>query len=261
MRRKKTPNYKKANFLGGRFWFVILILLVVFGVGVLAVIGWTKFTSMDVFTLEYIQLEGGSTVCSSEDIMKRINKKNLWEIDLPQLSYKISRWWWPYFEQVYIQRQFPDTLKIILVERKPFAQLKLNRFYLISDSQIVLPPVLTEPHPGYPVIEGSRVLRSKVGIGELLRDERISLALKVLDEFRSLGSLFPEYNITSINVRQPSNIQFYLKGYPVQIRVSQDQLSSAFEILPELLKRYKEKLAGIEYIDLRFRRPIIAPRG
>lgn len=98
-------------------------------------------------------------------------------------------------ESLTVQKRFPKTLQISLIEREPAAVLKTETGALYLDAHGVLTATVTDPDPGYPTIDETNHLLFATG--------DISLAPSVIAALRPLSEELERRSLGPVTFETP----------------------------------------------------------
>ncbi|GAK57337.1 cell division protein FtsQ [Candidatus Vecturithrix granuli] len=175
-------------------------------------------------------------------------RTNIFQIQLDAVKQKLEAMQWIKSAEVY--RNFPDKLSIRLVERVPFALVKVDKLYLVDVDGVVLGALASGSAIRLPIITGSFVKQI------LLNGDNPELA----QAFHTLNTLLNSshplfHHIRKIQIESPENVILFSDDSLPQIWLSLLSIQQGMErlerIYPELTV---EQIASI---DLRFQKRII----
>lgn len=176
--------------------------------------------------------------------------KNIFLVNLNEVKGNIEKNH-PEFKDVMIRRALPDRLMVQVRRRKPIAQLRSDRFYLVDDEGFILPDARNVPEEGLPIISGMKAPHPK----KENIDTVINL-IKLISSHRHLST----YKLKSIDCADPRNISFFLDAGNVEIKIGDSEFAKRLDTLATVLEHLKSDIERIKYIDLRFEDPILGPR-
>ncbi|MBI3990572.1 MAG: FtsQ-type POTRA domain-containing protein [Candidatus Omnitrophica bacterium] len=174
--------------------------------------------------------------------------RNIFYLDLKYVSDKLQKGH-PEISEARVIRRFPNEIVIELKLKRPLAQVRAGRHYLIGDGGVVLPPGGSDlPYQNLPYILGTNVKPARLRVGERLQNtERIFKFIQVTQGKR----LPPGCVITALDLSNPKEVTFFT-SQAIEVRVGEDgfedKLSRFVLLWPELIK---EKPAP-QRIDLRY---------
>ena len=165
----------------------------------------------------------------------------------------------PDLERIVVRRAWPDTLTVLFRKRIPVAQIAAGRYYWVDGQGVLLPTVLNEPDPAFPVIVGAAPEVATAKPGRRLSAAMLDRALAVIVEFDRCRPLRP-FRLARIQAQDERSFAIVLDN-GVEIRLGPASLTSKAKALGAVLAQWsKDPQALPKYIDLRFEQVIIGPR-
>jgi len=178
---------------------------------------------------------------------------SLFDVDSRRVHEAINRRH-PEYKHIWVERLFPSTVRVVVEERVPFAQLKNNFFYLLDREFVITADRSTTPFKGMVTIvidDFAQAARRGVRI----EDERLIKAYELIDSLKGHEAM-KDFRINHINANSLMTISFSLQG--VRIIVGSGGYSRKIELLGDIIqKKLKGDLSSLIYIDLRSKRPYI----
>ena len=156
----------------------------------------------------------------------------------------------PWVRDAALRRSLPSTVEVVIAERKPVGIGRLNSdMYLIDDRGVVI----DQYGPQYtdldlPIIDG---LSASPNDSPTMTDEaRAELAARVIAAIKVKPALAKR--LSQIDVGDAHNAAVILSGDPAVIRLGDDQFLARLESYLQLAAALRERVAEIDYVDLRF---------
>jgi cell division septal protein FtsQ len=197
-----------------------------------------------------------------------LENRNIFSIDLLKESRSISGLY-PSYKKIKLIRILPNHLFIDFIKRKPIAYIKLFRNFCVDEDLVLfdiaeqievknLFPVSAGPS-ALPVILGleTKIFGAKSGKKYYIKE--LETAIDIIKMFNSNRRL-RDASIERINALNADGISFYLSGN-LEIKIGQENIKDKIDTLSSLLINVKNDLNNIEYIDLRFKEPVIKPKN
>jgi cell division septal protein FtsQ len=181
----------------------------------------------------------------AEDIRLFLEGKhlgNLLILDINTLKEKLRVH--PWIKDIRVRKNFPSTLKISILERRPAALMKTNGIFLIDRESIKLQEVDSLLGWDFPLFEDANNFEENT-------DEKLALGWTILD---SLDPLEREA-IAVIDLTEYENAKIKLKESPTWILIGASKFQERMNLYKAqelLLKEY----GPLEYVDLRFQERI-----
>ena len=235
--RKKT--------ISKQFFLLVFILLILF-------IGMISLLCSPIFSVNQVQVSGNVYMSQAEVI--RIaglsDKVNIFRLTTSAVQNKLCKDL--RIEQATVQRSFPSTIKIQIIERKPIASVACEYGFLEVDKKgMVLAVHKTITDMQVPIMTG--IVLKDLYIGDTVVD---SACLNVLEYLAQLDETSVN-QISEVHIASPDQIVAYTRN-SVQIRLgSTDRLSEKAKATQEFIQNMKSMKQTIEYIDFNFTAPFI----
>ncbi len=265
MARKKRKKFKKLDlkmspklmWRGGIFLAGLIIL---------SALGYAIYVS-SVFVVEEGDIK--SDLPLSAVLKQKIKGESLFSLDIDEISSRLIKEY-PEYKGIYVLRQFPSSLVIRAQKRRPFAQLKGKRYYLIDKEAMVISNGLRESQPGIIPIEISDY-DSFLMKGKIIDDKRLGYAFELMKALRRQDFLSLSA-IELINATQPDALYFMVSGESfgadsswrrkdIKVIIGKDEFNRKLEHLKEVIsQRIQDKISSVEYIDLRYKKVYVGFR-
>jgi cell division septal protein FtsQ len=166
----------------------------------------------------------------------------------------------PWVRDASVRRQLPATVEVTITEREPMAIGRVGReLYLIDDTGIII----DQYGPNYaefdlPIVDG--LATDPRSGGPLIDPARAALTARVIQAVRPQPDIYRR--ISQIDVSDLHDAVVILQGDPALLRVGEDQFLQRLESYVELAAALRERVAEIDYVDLRFdERVYVRPAG
>jgi len=238
--RKRERKPKKSIFNPLKlilFFFILLAFVTGF-------FYWRKIIHINYFKIDKID----SNIELERSLNKTIKGKSIFNLDIENI-YKKLRDKHPEFKKIEIQKVFPSTLKIKIVKREPFAQIKKDGFYLIDEEYMVLNRTIHNSYEDLLIIELGDYPGS-IREGKFMRDKRLTLACRLIRELKN-NQLMDKFEIKNINASSISSISFFIND--VNIIVGGGDYRKKLFLLNNLLEnKFDNDISMLSYIDLRY---------
>jgi len=264
MKKYRKPyriKKKKSIFRNRFFWLGILILIVFIGLFYFLV-----FSSF--FQIKEIKISGNSAFAEASADRQKISVENIQEViekeieqrvlflptksiflaGFPKIKAKISETF-PQIAQINFKREFPDTLTVMIEERKPTAVFNREDLYFFLDKEGI---IFENTLAGGQLIKIKKAVKAKeLKLGDrVLEKELISAILEIESKLENdLKIPIEEVLVVSderINIKTSDGWEIYLnpKG-DIEWQLTKLRVDLEEEIPQERRK-------DLEYIELRF---------
>jgi cell division protein FtsQ len=148
----------------------------------------------------------------------------------------------PWVKDAALRRALPSTIEVAVLERQPVGVARMNgELYLIDDRGVLI----DQYGPQYadldlPIIDGLTTA-----------DEgRADLAARVITAVRAKPALAKR--LSQVDVSDGHNATVILTGDPAVLELGDDQFVPRLESYLSLAPTLRERVADIDYVDLRF---------
>lgn len=253
--KKKAASQKSKKAIKGKLIFLLAAFLII--VVVLRYV-YVFYTASPYFTVKKVIVLGDKSRSSVDYsvINKMVIGKNIFKVNLNAAgNYMMNNY--RELRSLELKRAFPDAIAVLVVLRKPVAQLAHERYYPIDEECIVLSDVKDEPDTRFPVISGINANLPK-SIGKKIDSQSLRQAL-ILFEFLKKSGILSNHILCEINAGNLKGMSFVLdKG--IEVRIGYEDYATRLKSLKEILADPKIWPSDIGYIDLRFGEPVIGPR-
>lgn len=195
----------------------------------------------------------GKPLRNYEDIFPLDSGYNLFNFDMERTVGDI-RARHPELAGVCLRKQFPNKLLIVVKEREPLALIASSAdSYLVDAQGFILP--FKSIYRNLPKIIGVHPKRLQLYTNA--RSLRLKKALELLKELKK-RRIYPEYNVSQIDVRRYADIIFYLENR-IEVRMGQSGFERKVALLSRILTQLKASDTVPKYIDMRFDNPVVKP--
>lgn len=204
----------------------------------------------EVFCIREVIVREGAVVLKDRSAdFRYLLGKNIFSVDLKRHARQVAALN-PVYRKARIIRYLPDRICVDLLKRSALAVLDAQRRLCIDEQMVVFEddsviPAAVRP----PLIEGFRRSGPCSRAGYKCTLPEIVFAATVIRQARPLA-------IERIVVDGTVSADLYLAG-GVQVKIVSDGLAQKLVFLNNLLNQMGRDTARVEYIDLRFKEPVI----
>jgi len=156
----------------------------------------------------------------------------------------------PWVRDAVMRRSLPSTVDVFVSEREPIGIGRIHSdMYLVDDRGVII----DQYGPQYadldlPIIDG---LSPAPGENGALTDEgRADLAARVIAAVKSKPVIAKR--LSQVDVSDAHNASVILGGDPAMIQLGDDQFLARLQAYLDLAPALRERVADIDYVDLRF---------
>ena len=180
--------------------------------------------------------------------------RNIFDIDLDREASYIAQGY-PNYQRIVLARVLPNRIFVDFVRRIPVAYIRLNRDFYI-DAQGVLFDIEAGAGPlELPAITGLERKITHPQAGSKYNPKELDLALLLIQTIQQTPGL-KNYKVARINVDNPALAVLFFSDGP-RVLVNTENMKYRFSLLANLLTHTQSDFANIEYMDLRFKEPVI----
>lgn len=233
---KKTAPAKKNKRKKRKFprllkWTSIFILIIAIGIVI---------CTTPMFNVKEIKVTGNSKVSATEiqSLSKIKMNDNIFKYSKKTISESICQN--PYIKNVEVKRKYPDTIELIIEERKTVATVKvLNSFAYIDNEGYVLE--VSEDRQDLTIIEGIKTSEANIKVGEKLVEEDTKAIAKALKVLEVCNSKITDEKVYSINI-QNDEFTIYLANQKKLVYLGDaSNLNYRIDLVNKALEKIKEK--------------------
>lgn len=234
---------RQYRFLNFKFFLFFLFLIILFFI--------IKQISSFLFNSDYFKIKNILSNQAHIDFLSYLKEENIFKLNLKEIADQINKKY-PSYRIVRLSKQLPDTVIIELKKRQPIAYLRLIHYWGI-DEEAVLIELKEVPQSSLPVIYGLDAKLSNLKLGQRIQLTEVSQALEFIKKIKSKKFL-ESYNLKKIYVANLKDMKFFIDG--LEIRIGED-IDKGLKLLELLLPELKKDFPKIEYVDLRFKEPVV----
>jgi cell division protein FtsQ len=156
----------------------------------------------------------------------------------------------PWVRDAALRRSLPATVDVVVSERQPIGIGRINGgdMYLVDERGVII----DQYGPQYadldlPIIDGLAAVNQD---GSLTDERRADLAARLIAALRAKPQV--ARRVSQIDVADLHNAAVILTGDPAVIQLGEDQFLPRLQGYLELAPALRERVADIDYVDLRF---------
>jgi len=156
----------------------------------------------------------------------------------------------PWVRDAALRRSLPATVDVVVSERQPIGIGRINGgdMYLVDERGVII----DQYGPQYadldlPIIDGLAAVNHD---GSLTDERRADLAARLMTALRAKPQV--ARRVSQIDVTDLHNAAVILSGDPAVIQLGEDQFLPRLQGYLELAPTLRERVADIDYVDLRF---------
>jgi cell division septal protein FtsQ len=261
-RRAQVKPGRKRGASSRHAWLAARLLVLVIVMGYAAYLGVTTIAAASSLQIGHLAVRGNERLSTGEvlALVEGLRGQNILGVKLDDWQKKLLAS--PWVESATIRRVLPSTLEIAVRERRPMGIGRLGTAMYLVDGQGV---IVDEYGPAYadidlPIIDGLGASpQDGASIIDVARTEfagRVIAALAVRPEIAK--------RVSQLDVADLHDAVVILDGDPALLRLGDTEFLARLQQYIDLAPALRERLASIDYVDLRFDerlyvRPVKAP--
>jgi cell division protein FtsQ len=180
-------------------------------------------------------------------LVEGLRGRNILALDLEDWQQRLLSS--PWVEEATLRRVLPSTIEVTVRERRPIAIGRMGSALYLIDAHGV---VVDEFGPAYadfdlPIVDGLAAPRGKEG---LVDEARAALAARLIAELAAQPEL--SKRVSQIDVSDAHDAVVMLEGDRALLRVGEEDFVERLQQYLELSDALRERVADIDYVDLRF---------
>lgn len=184
--------------------------------------------------------------------LDRLIGQNIFDVDLQGLQRKLQLEY-PQIDHLRLYRVYPNRIYVDAVRRDPFAVLSVKNSQVVVDKfGNVL--ALTSANAHLPMISGL-TLDQPARVGQPVKHRDLNLAFEIITAVGSNARL-QSMPVAELDLRNLSFIQCLLANR-LKVILSEDDIQKKIHLLGIMTTQEGISPETVEYIDLRFKEPII----
>jgi cell division protein FtsQ len=249
-RRAHVKPSRKRSLASRYAWLVVRLLVFATVVGYGGYRAVALVSAAPVLQIAHLAVRGHERLSTGEvlALIGGLRGQNILSVDLETWQEKLLTS--PWVESATIRRLLPSTLEVTVHEREPMGIGRIGTAMYLVDGKGV---IVDEYGPAYadidlPIIDG---LGSPPHHGGSLVDgARAEFAARVIAAL----SMRPEIaeQVSQIDVSDLHDAVVILVGDPALLRLGDDDFVARLQQYLDLAPTLRERLAAIDYVDLRF---------
>jgi len=248
-RRAHVAPTRRRSWWRPSWWMVaraaVVSLVVVFGLYQAVAL----VLSADALRVSRISVQGNERMSRGEvlALLDGLRGRSMVTADLEAWRQKLLNS--PWVADAAIRRVLPGTLTVAISERKPMGIGRIrDALYLVDQDGAII----DEYGPNYseldlPIIDGLAAVNHD---GSLTDERRADLAARLMTALRAKPQV--ARRVSQIDVTDLHNAAVILSGDPAVIQLGEDQFLPRLQGYLELAPTLRERVADIDYVDLRF---------
>jgi cell division septal protein FtsQ len=252
---KRKKDRRQPSVEGVRIGAIMLIIL---STGIFLVWGVSGYLrNSPVFAVKDIVLTEELQKMDLSELQK-IKGQRIFAVDIRKIESRL-REKHSSLAEIRVLRRFPDQIVVMAVRRDPFVKVTLAGKTFLADRDGWLIRPADKATEDLVLVKGIKDQRPAAG--ERIVDSVFQSAVAIIGEFKKNPVLL-DSALSSLNVADKTRIVASIDSQKGELDVylDLDKYSSQLNILQMLLSHQEIDFSQINYIDLRFREPVIGKK-
>jgi cell division protein FtsQ len=156
----------------------------------------------------------------------------------------------PWVRDAALRRSLPSTVQVVIFERRPMAIGRVNgEMYLVDERGVIIDQY--GPHYAdldLPIVDGLGAAPGETG--SMTDEARAELAARLIGSLSANPAI--ARRLSQVDVTDLHNASVILSGDQAVIQLGEDQFLPRLESYLGLAAALRERVADIDYVDLRF---------
>lgn len=215
-----------------------------------AYVGRDALAHAHVLQIDRIVVRGNQRLSSAEvaAMLEGLRGENVLRADLDAWRRQLLTS--PWVHDAALRRSLPSSIEVVIVERRPIGVARLGSDLYLVDERGVVIDVYGPKHGALdlPIIDGLSMAQGRPGA--VTDEARADLAARVIQALAPSPGLAAR--LSQIDVSDPHNVAVMLGGDPAVLHLGEERFLARLEAYVELAGALRERVADIDYVDLRF---------
>jgi len=254
----RTKRTRKSSTNRGLTRFFKILIVGVLGIFILFVViqkSLSFFRNAELFMVKEIVKDPSLAFIESR-YLTQLKGQSIFDVDLKATQRRIQAAH-PEIFGLRVERRFPDKIAVAAQQRLPFASTTLEGKDMILDKEGVVLGFRSLARGKLPYIRMSDAI-GKPMLGKPLRSRQIQVGLEIIEAMQT-DTHVKEYHMATMKADNLSKIEIYFSNN-MKVIMDKDKISQKVRNLGILLSHGNIDLKGVQYIDLRFKEPILGTR-
>ncbi len=192
----------------------------------------------------------GHSALTTEDVYQIAgidSNLKFYQIDANEVIKRMNQH--PFIEQAYVRKLIPNTLFIILNERRPYVFLKIEDSYYLIDEQLYPIKKISASQP-IPSFTLTGIKREEINLGQSIVSMGLQQGRELLNLVRA--SQLPLDQFAELDVADPLNLKLKLRNPPLLIQLGHDDYLEKIKTFERVYPHLQQSKKSLKSIDLRY---------
>jgi cell division septal protein FtsQ len=266
---KLKPGSGKENFQLDKLLVAKTIGVIVLTSLTLAV--YQKIKRLEVFRVSEVTVRQGGNISQGDKNFAYLVGRNVFDLDLNREA-RNAAYYYPSYQKVRITRFFPSQLVVDFLERQPLAVIRSSRIFYIDENLVLFEPPQEAADIELPVISGVERYVLGAKYGTRCGAPAVESALNIIKAARA-NKVVRGYSLKKVDMSGAEDASIFLlvstaqmaytktdfiaPAQVMEVKIGREDTRNKLALLATLLSQVKNNIHNIEYIDLRFKEPVI----
>lgn len=249
-KRAHVKPSRKRSSASKHSWFALRLLIFVVVLGYGAYRGVTRIAAAPSLQIGHMVVRGHDRLSTGEvlALVDGLRGRNILAVSLDDWQQKLLSS--PWVEGATIRRVLPSTVEITVYERRPMGIGRIGMSMYLIDSKGV---IVDEYGPAYadidlPIIDG--LAASPQDGGSIVDIMRAEFAGRVIGALSTRPEIAKK--VSQLDVSDLHDAVAILDGDAVLLRLGESDFVARLQQYLDLAPALRERVQGIDYVDLRF---------
>lgn len=253
--RSRSAKSKKKKAAGLKFIAILIILGIIVFIASFLV---SQISNSNFFEIKRVKIKGDSGWL--EESVRFMLKNNLLYSDLKR-SEKILRNEHPEIERIILTKLWPDTVYIRFSLKKPLVALEGRELLIDRNGFLLAARKYGDAVTELPLVYG--LSRNEINrVRRLNPDDKLFSAIRIVELFLKLENS-GDYKLIKVDVSRVSESEILIQkkcrqgDCLIKVSLGENSYPEKLKIFQIFLKKADFDWSNVNYIDLRFREPIV----
>ncbi|MDD2751688.1 MAG: cell division protein FtsQ/DivIB [Candidatus Omnitrophica bacterium] len=263
--KRHRPGSQQPRNTGRGFWLNLVAVIFFLGLLILGFLLLGRgIKNLDCFTVRQVMVKGNDNIDLSY-----LKGHNIFDLDLDTVALNLKQYY-PTFKSIRLIRVLPDRVSVEFFKRQPLAMVKLYRYFCVDREGALFDLPQDIDSTQLPLIVGLETKIFGAKAGKVYNIRELNIALNIIQELAKSPAL-KGYKLQRLDLGNPAQATFTLLVPPkgnlpmpgvsiFEVKIGSDYIKDKIDILESLLMQTKDLNKQINYIDLRFKEPVIKYR-
>ena len=247
-------DFKKPQRKLVKRWGIYLMIPLLIGVVSITVLSWKW---RDTLSVQRVVIDG-NRILPAQHVLGLSNvslKSHMYGIDIYDVRQRVLQQ--PFIKSVCINRNFPNTIHIQIVERDPIATVNTGQLRYVDREEFLLPQIESAVGLDLPIISGIGGLQ-QAQIGDTVSNTELSEAINLLETAQVIDTAI-YHSISEVNMNGGKDILLYSTDIGVPIFVGRGEYGKKLILFHTFWSNFvkSQNADKLQYIDLRFNEQVV----